>query len=62
MAEEALSPAQQLALASNFVLNSPPAQVGQIIDGVHRRARRPHPTVVSALVMYLTVPWQMCAR
>jgi len=35
MAEEELSPAQKLALASNFVVNSPPAQVTNVLDGAH---------------------------
>ena len=33
MAEEELSPAQKLALASNFVINSPPAQTSNVMDG-----------------------------
>ena len=33
MAEEELSPAQKLALGSNFVLNSPPAQSANVVDG-----------------------------
>jgi len=34
MAEEELSPAQKLALASNFVINSPPAQTSNVMDDV----------------------------
>ena len=33
MAEEGLSPSQKLALATNFVLNSPPAQTINVLDG-----------------------------
>ena len=33
MADEELSPAQKLAIGSNFVLNSPPAQVNVVMDG-----------------------------
>ena len=33
MAEEELSPAQQLAIAANFVSNSPPAQASNVLDG-----------------------------
>lgn len=33
MADEELSPAQKLALGSNFILNSPPAQVHVVVDG-----------------------------
>ena len=33
MADEELSPAQKLAIGSNFVLNSPPAQVDVVMEG-----------------------------
>jgi capping protein alpha len=34
MADEELSPAQKLAIAANFVLNSPPAQISNVMDDV----------------------------
>ena len=34
MADEELSPAQKLAIAANFVLNSPPAQTSNVMDDV----------------------------
>ena len=36
MADEELSPAQKLAIAANFVLNSPPAQTSNVMDGASR--------------------------
>ena len=33
MADEELTPAQKLALATNFVINSPPAQVANVMEG-----------------------------
>ena len=34
MADEELSSAQKLAIGANFVLNSPPAQVNVVMEGV----------------------------
>jgi hypothetical protein len=33
MADEELTPAQKLAIGTNFVLNSPPAQVNVVMSG-----------------------------
>ena len=40
MADEELTPAQKLAIGTNFVLNSPPAQVEVVMNGA-----RPTPKV-----------------
>lgn len=42
MADEEISPAQKLAIATNFIINSPPAQVGNVLEGARRDARDTH--------------------
>jgi len=45
MADEELSPAQKMAIAANFVLNSPPAQISNVMDDVRTLVG---PSVLSA--------------
>ena len=40
MADEELTPQQKLAIGTNFVLNSPPGQVQNVIDGARRPCAR----------------------
>ena len=40
MADEELTPQQKLAISSSFVLNSPPAQTSNVLEGVRAGPRR----------------------